>query len=308
MGTVFGKVFDATQPQSSDDPTKNNLQKNPGFAQQLHVQTQEIMPYNFDGIKFIVNKSFNSQFGINHIVNITNGPDNGYRFGTTFTGNTEWRGFVLPMFQGEINTAGNLIASITHRIDCMRFVTVVHYEDNLIFPQLTFDWIGNNFTTSITASKVSARSYPEVLDCTHLRTVTDSLSLGVRGYYGFFNNAVPMPEGLARYESGPFGWSVSISPIEMQLCHYVRVNENLRVGFMLNGQFRDKRSIGQFGYQFNCPQKQITVRGMVDSEWNVRSTVEKMVSGLPIMFLLSASLNHRNNRFGLGCGVILTQP
>lgn len=75
MGTVFGKMFDANTAQSCYNPPKN-----PGFARFLHTQTQEILPYNFDGIKFIFNKSLNNQFGMkgmNHIINITNGPDNG---------------------------------------------------------------------------------------------------------------------------------------------------------------------------------------------------------------------------------------
>lgn len=310
MGNVIGKMFDVTiqsQSQSSDAQQENLLKKNPGLAQHLHMPTEEIMPYNFDGLKFIFNKTFNKQFGMNHVVNISNGPDNGYRFGTMFAGNEECKGFTLPMFQGEINTSGHLIATITQQVDCMRFVTVVHYENALIFPQLTFDWIGNNFTTSITASKVSTRRYPEFLDCTFFKTVTDNLALGVRGSYRFFNNILPIPEGIARYESGPFGWSISISPHEMQLSHYLHVNENLRLGFILNGQFRNKCSIGHFGYQFSCPKKQIIVRGMVDSQWNVRSTVEKEMTPLPIIFLLSACLNHRNNRFGLGCGVILNK-
>lgn len=227
------------------------------------------------------------------------------------TGNKEWKGFTLPVFQGEINTAGHVIGSVTQQVNCsshcMRFESVLHYEKNLIFPQLQFDWIGNNFTTSISASKVTARNHPEVLDCTYLRTVTDNLSLGVRGYYRLFNNLYPIPEILARYESGPIGWSVTMSTRDMQLCHYFHVNENIRLGFMLNGHFRDKHSIGHFGYQFSCPKKQIIVRGMVDSEWNVRSTVEKMMSPLPIILLLSVTLNHRNNRLGLGCGLILNK-
>lgn len=310
MGNVIGKMFDTTthpQSQSSDAPQYDILEKNPGLAQYLHIQTQEIMPCNFDGIKFIFNKSINNQFAMNHIINITNGPENGYRFGTLYTGNKEWKGFTLPMFQGEISTSGHLIATITQQVNCMRFVTMVNYENDLIFPQLTYDWFGSNFTTSISASKVSARSYPDVVGCTYLKTISHNLTLGVRGYYRLFNNVFPIPEGLARYESGPFGWSVSISPHEMQLCHYLHVNESLRLGFILNGQLRDKRSVGQFGYQFSCPKKEIVVRGMVDSQWNVRSTVEKTISPLPIIFLLSVSLNHRNNRFGLGCGVILNK-
>lgn len=122
-----------------------------------------------------------------------------------------------------------------------------------------------------------------------------------------FNNLWPIPECLARYEAGPYGWSMSISPRDMQLGHYFHVNENLRLGLMLNGQFRDKHLMGQIGYQFSCPKKQITVRGMVDTEWNVRSTVEKPMTSLPIILLLSAAINHRNNRFGLGCGVILNK-
>ncbi len=298
MGTVFGKMF---------EPQNNIGGKNPGLPQYLHVQTQEIMPYNFDGIKFIYNKSFKNQFGVNHVINITNGPDNGYRFGTMFSGNKEWKGFTLPMFQGEINTAGHLTASITQQINCMRFLTVVHYENTLIFPQLTFDWFGKNFTTSFSASKVTANRCPDVLDCTYLKTVTNNLSVGIRGYYQLFNNVYPIPECLARYESGPFGWSVSLSPREMHLCHYFHVNGNLRLGFMLHGQFRDRRSIGHCGYQLSCPKRDIVVRGMVDSEWNVRSTVEKMMTPLPIIFLLSASLNHLNNCFGLGCGIILNK-
>lgn len=310
MGNVIEKMFDATtqsQYQSSDIPQENLLKKNPGLAQYLHMPTEEIMPCNFDGIKFIFNKSLNNQFGMNHIINISNGPDNGYRFGTMYSGNKEWKGFTLPMFQGEINTSGHLIATITQQVNCMRFVTVVHYENDLIFPQLTYDWIGNDFTTSISASKVSARRYPDFVDCTFLKTVTDNLALGVRGSYRFFNNILPIPECLARYETRPFGWSVSISPYEMQLSHYLNVNENLRLGFIVNGQFRNKCSIGHFGYQFSCPKKQIVVRGMVDSQWNVRSTVEKEMAPFPIIFVLSASLNHRSNRFGLGCGVILNK-
>lgn len=298
MGTVIGKML---------DPENIITEKNPGLPQHLHVQTQEIMPYNFDGIKFIFNKSFNDQFGMNHIINITNGPDNGYRFGTLFSGNKEWKGLALPMIQGEMNTSGHLIGSITQQINCMRFVAVMHYENKLIFPQLTFDWIGKNFTTSISASKATANCYPEILDCTYLKTVTNNLSLGLRGYYRQFNNLYPIPECLARYESGRFGWSVSLSPRDIQMCHYFHVDDNLRLGLMVNGQFREKQSIGHFGYQFSCPKRQIVVRGMVDSEWNVRSTVEKMMSPFPVVFLLSASLNHRNNRFGLGCGVILNK-
>lgn len=299
MGTVFGKVFD---PQN--DVTKNN----PGLPQFLHIRTQEIMPSNFDGIKFIFNKSIDKQFSMNHVVNITNGPDNGYRFGTLFTGNKEWKGINMPTLQGEINATGHIGASIIQHVNNMRFVTVMSYDHILIFPQLTFDWIGNNYTASISASRVTTVNYPEFVDCTYLKTVTQNLSLGVRGCYRWFNNWRPIPECLVRYESGPFGClSVSISPYDMHLCHNFQVNENLRLGFMLNGQFRDKRSIGHFGYQFSCPQKEITVRGMVDSEWNVRSTVEKPMTSLPIILLLSASLNHRNNRFGLGCGVILNK-
>ncbi|XP_037049122.1 mitochondrial import receptor subunit TOM40 homolog 1-like [Bradysia coprophila] len=289
------------------DPQNNATKKNPGLPQFLHIRTQEIMPFNFDGIKFIFNKSISKEFGINHVINITNGPDNGYRFGTSFTGNKEWIGLGWPTFQGEINTSGHVEASLIQQANFMRFVTVVNYENSLVFPQLTVDWIGNNSTASIAASKVTAMNYPEFVDCTYLKTVTDNLTLGLRGYYRLFNNFWPMPECLARYESGPFGWSVSISPHDMQFCHYFNVNENLRLGLMLNGQFRDRRSIGQVGYQFSCPKKQITVRGMVDSEWNVRSTVEKPLTSLPIILLLSASLNHRNNRVGLGCGVILNK-
>lgn len=291
------------------DSQKDIADKNPGLPQFIHIQTQEILPYNFDGVKFIFNKSFNSQFAMSHVMNITNGPDNGYRFGTMFSGDKkEWKGFALPILQGEITTDGHFVATITQQFSCSRFVSEVQYGKSLVLPNLTFDWLGKNSTTSISASKVTLNKGSAQFSCSYLKTVTNNLSLGVRGsYWRLAEGVLPLPECIAKYEPGPYGWSLSFGFCGMQLHHHFRVDDNLKLAVMLNSNFNTDHTVGVLGYKYSCPKKQIVVAGAIDSQWNVMSTVEKMMSPLPIVLLLSASLNHRTNRFGLGCGLILNK-
>ena len=59
------------------------------------------------------------------------------------------------------------------------------------------------------------------------------------------------------------------------------------------------------GYEVDLPKANMLVRASVDSNMNVKSTLEKKLRPLPFSLALCGMLNHQEAKYQFGCGVFI---
>lgn len=100
-------------------------------------------------------------------------------------------------------------------------------------------------------------------------------------------------------------WSATLGKTAMHFCYYTKASEQLQFGVELETSLRMQESVATFGYQIDLPKADLVFKGMVDSNWTVGATLEKKLAPLPFTFAISGVMNHTNNQFRLGCGLII---
>lgn len=285
---------------------------NPGTFQSLNKLCQSIVPDCFEGMRVLVNRPLSNHFQIMHILNINN-PINtpAYKFSTTFLGtaklpNSEEQ---YPLLQGDMNTVGTVSANVIHYLTpSLRVQFAGQFSADKHQPalgQLTTDYIGRYFTTSLTLVNPNRYMQPSLVAVQYLHAVTSKLALGAEVVYDTQaipkHNRVASLSVAARIKNGENLWTATAGTAGAELCAYFPVSKSIQFGIESNIGFRTRKAGGSISYQVNFPK--CTFRGMVDSNWTVGAVMERSLDFIPLTLSLSARLNHAKQHIQVGLGV-----
>uniref|UniRef100_A0A2M4BTH6 Putative mitochondrial import receptor subunit tom40 n=1 Tax=Anopheles marajoara TaxID=58244 RepID=A0A2M4BTH6_9DIPT len=286
--------------------------ENPGTMEDLHKKCKDVMPVNFEGAKLIINKGLSNHFQVSHTINLNSSNTSGYRFGAMYVGTKQLSpSEAFPVLLGDVDPAGNLNANIIHQLTPQvrcKFASQIQ-SSKVTAAQLTTDYKGANYTTSLTVGNPNIINNSGVVVAHYLQAVTNQLSMGGEFAYQY-GPAVPggqiaLMSAAARYSNDQFSWSGTVGAAGVHLCYYQRASEQLQIGAEVETSFRMQEAVATIGYQIDLPKSDLVFRGMVDSNWTVGAVLEKKLQPLPFSFALSGILNHTKNQFRLGCGLIV---
>lgn len=316
---------------STSDMEKGRHSNNPGSLPDLHRKCLDLMPVSFGGLKILLNNHVSDHFQTGHLIDLTTEPHSlsGYKFTTTFVGNGRLEadsapGDTFPVFFGDIDTAGNVNANIMHYVTPrlrLRYngqfrtnSTHSRYGQVKSQAQMMAEYLGSDYTLSMVAANLNRDRQPEILVGQYLQALTKHLALGTEITYNNTNigRNVPFAKRLdvtlaGRWETGSQAtWSVTWGPISgLQLTTYQKASESLQIGVEAVVNQATKEVVTRLGYQASLPSRHYVFRGMVDSKGTIGSSLEKGFHPYPLTFTISAFINHRNNQFRLGCGIVL---
>nr|CAD7438027.1 unnamed protein product [Timema bartmani] len=275
-------------------------------------ELKNVFPIVFEGAKLMVNKGLSNHFQVSHTLNMSSVTQSGYRFGATFVGTKQYTpSEAFPVLLGDIDPSGNLNANIINQYGPRTRVKAALQVQNCNYSaaQLTVDYKGDNYTSSLTLGNPDIINESGVLVAHYLQSVTSKLALGAELAYQY-GPTVPGGEiavisAAARYTGADAIVSGTLGGAGLHLCYYQKASDQLQLGVELETNFRMQESITSVGYQVDLPKGDLCFRGMIDSNWNVRAVLEKKLLPLPFSFALSGALNHNKNQFRLGCGLII---
>jgi len=305
--------FDLQDPKfdlQNESKQKKPLE-NPGTMEELHKRCKDVMPVFFEGAKLMVNKGLSNHFQVSHTINLSS-AQSGYRFGATYVGTKQYGpSEAFPVILGDIDPSGNLNANIIHQftpnVRC-KFASQIQ-QNKLTAAQLTTDYRGSDFTSSITVGNPNLINNSGVIVGHYLQSVTNKLALGSEIAYQY-GPQVPGGEIAILSAAGRYGdeksvWSGTFGMSGVHVCYYQRASEQLQIGVEIETSLRMQEATATIGYQVDLPKADLVFRGMVDTNWNVAAVLEKKLQPLPFSFALSGLLNHQKNSFRLGCGLII---
>lgn len=305
--------FDLQDPKfdlQNESKQKKPLE-NPGTMEELHKRCKDVMPVFFEGAKLMVNKGLSNHLQVSHTINLSS-AQSGYRFGATYVGTKQYGpSEAFPVILGDIDPSGNLNANIIHQftpnVRC-KFASQIQ-QNKLTAAQLTTDYRGSDFTSSITVGNPNLINNSGVIVGHYLQSVTNKLALGSEIAYQY-GPQVPGGEIAILSAAGRYGdeksvWSGTFGMSGVHVCYYQRASEQLQIGVEIETSLRMQEATATIGYQVDLPKADLVFRGMVDTNWNVAAVLEKKLQPLPFSFALSGLLNHQKNSFRLGCGLII---
>lgn len=303
---------DGTGVSAGRSATESKPLDNPGTMEDLHKKCKDVMPVNFEGAKLMINKGLSNHFQVSHTINLNSSNTSGYRFGAMYVGTKQLSPTeAFPVVLGDIDPSGNLNANIIHQLTPQvrcKFASQIQ-SSKVTAAQLTTDYKGSNYTTSLTVGNPNLINNSGVIVAHYLQAVTNHLSMGGEFAYQY-GPAVPggqiaLMSAAARYATDLFTWSGTVGAAGIHLCYYQRASEQLQIGAEVETSFRMQEAVATIGYQIDLPKSDLVFRGMVDSNWTVGAVLEKKLQPLPFTFALSGLLNHTKNQFRLGCGLIV---
>ncbi|XP_046416943.1 mitochondrial import receptor subunit TOM40 homolog 1 [Neodiprion fabricii] len=310
----FAKQDPVTGTYSAVSPASESEEKleNPGTIEDLHKTCKDIFPVNFEGAKLMVNKGLSNHFHVSHTINMSSGPQSGYRFGATYVGTKQISPTeAYPVLLGDIDPSGNLNSNVIHQFSQRirgKLATQVQ-QNKFTAAQMTSDYRGDTYTVSLTLGNPDIISGAGVLVTHYLQSITPSLALGGELAYqrgpGIPGGHIAVLSAAGRYTNGESTISGSLGLAGCHLCFHQKASQQLQVGVELEVNSRMQESIATIAYQIDLPKADLVFRGSVDSNWTVGAVLEKKLQPLPFSFALSGMLNHNKHQFRLGCGLII---
>lgn len=304
--------FSPEVPQNVSSKENSKPLENPGTMDELHKKCKDVMPVFFEGAKLMVNKGLSNHFQVSHTINLCSSTPSGYRFGTTYVGTKQYGpAEAFPVILGDIDPAGNLNANVIHQFSSnvrCKFASQIQ-QNKVTAAQLTTDYKGDDFTTSLTIGNPNIINNSGVFVAHYLQSVTSKMAMGAELAYQY-GPAVPggqiaIVSAAGRYGDNQSVWSGTIGMAGLHLCYWQRASDQLQIGVELETNRRMQEATATIGYQVDLPKADLVFRGMADTNWNVAAVLEKKLQPLPFSFALSGLLNHQKNSFRLGCGLII---
>ncbi len=145
----------------------------------------------------------------------------------------------------------------------------------------------------------------------YLRAVTKSLALGTELAY----QASPQLSGrhiavvsvAGRYT--PSDDSVAALTVgnggQLHASYYQRCSPSLQIGVEMETNARLAESTASLGYEVDIGKGNFLLKGAVDTNFTVRSVMEKKLMPLPFTLALCSLINHRKGAYQFGCGLII---
>ncbi|XP_065565669.1 mitochondrial import receptor subunit TOM40 homolog 1-like isoform X2 [Artemia franciscana] len=267
MGNVMAASPSMPVVEVADAKDKKSDSTNPGTVEELHKKCKDVQPSNFEGAKLLISKGLSNHFQISHTMSLSSTVPSTYKFGATYVGtNIIGPGEAYPILLGEIDPDGDLSANIIHGWNNIKMRLVSQVQQNkFVATQFSTEYKSNDYSTAITVAN------PDVV-----------------------NGSAPTTESC---------FTIGLNNIH--LSHYKKCSEQLQIGVEMETRIPAQESVATIGYQVDLPKINLTARGMVDTNWNVGIALERKLVPLPFTFILSGRLNHVENKFQLGCGLMV---
>ncbi|XP_071806690.1 mitochondrial import receptor subunit TOM40 homolog [Asterias amurensis] len=281
---------------------------NPGSFEDLFKKVKEVFPQPIEGCKMVINKGLSNHFQISHTLSLGAFSPSSYHFGTTYVGSNQISpSEAYPVMLGDIDTSGSLNAQIiTQLANRLRGKVVVQTQQTKwAVYQGEVEYKAPSFTGTLTAANINPLEGSGIIVAHYLQSVSERLALGaeVLFHYGQGQQAT-VPSLAGKYSSN--NWIAS-GTLGMTACHaaYYHKGKDVQFGVEFESNFRAQESALAFGYQVDINQANVTIKGMLDSNWTVAAVMEKRLQPLPFTFLLSAVLNHWKSQYRVGFGLMI---
>ena len=274
----------------------------------------DVFPIAFEGARIVVNKGLSNHFQISHTLTMSSVMPSGYRFGTTYVGTKQvGPGESYPVLLADIDPSGNLNANILHLLNNQTKVKVsAQFDESRVMGQAVTEYRGEDYTASCTFVNANPVSLSGIGVLQYLQSVTPSIDAGAELVY---QQGPQIPNGRlaalslsARYKSPADDYilSGSLSSMRANACYFHKAQDNLLFGVEVETDFRERTSVGTFGYQFELPKDNFTFKGSIDTNWTVGAVLEKKLAPMPFTFLLSGHVVHgRKPDYRFGCGLLI---
>lgn len=306
---------DSTGPPSPPGmPPTTGFPSNPGTVEDLHKKCQNIFPMFFEGAKLLVNKALNQNFQVSHTMTMSNMMPSGYRFGATYVGQKMLSPQeAYPLLLADIDPSGNLNANIVHApTENTRLKAIAQInQSKWVSTQMTLDYKGPLHTASLTLGNPDFIHGTGVGVLHYLKAITPWLSLGAELAYqaspqlpGGHVAVVSAAARIAKENDYTFAATLGNGG-QAHATFYQKCTDNLSVGVEMETNFKVQESTASIGYEFDMPKGNFVMRGSVDTDFVVKSVLEKKLAPLPFTLALCSMMNHKKDSFQIGCGLII---
>lgn len=291
--------------------------KNPGLMVKLNERCRGTYPGLFDGLHVNVNRDLSKHFKVNHSTYLSSITPGNYRFGATYAGSKQaGPDTSFPVLAGDIDSEGNLNASITHLLGSrlrMKFDGQM-FKENFQRTELANHYMGDDFTASLLVLNPNFMEKSGGILLQYLQNVTSRLAIGTE--FAYMHKMTPFKQpGLlkpnspfshvavcARYNTDNSCLSSFFSLHSFLLSYFSKASEQLSFGMEINTNFRTNLSVASLAYKVELKDRGIVCKGMIDTDGNVGSVFERSIKDTPFKFSVSTNFNHKANNFRLGCG------
>ncbi|KAK2705521.1 mitochondrial import receptor subunit TOM40 homolog 1-like isoform X1 [Artemia franciscana] len=311
MGNVMAASPSMPVVEVADAKDKKSDSTNPGTVEELHKKCKDVQPSNFEGAKLLISKGLSNHFQISHTMSLSSTVPSTYKFGATYVGtNIIGPGEAYPILLGEIDPDGDLSANIIHGWNNIKMRLVSQVQQNkFVATQFSTEYKSNDYSTAITVANPDVVNGSGIAVGQYLQSLTPNLALGAELMY---QKGGQVPGGeiavlslVGKYSTPTTESCFTIGLNNIHLSHYKKCSEQLQIGVEMETRIPAQESVATIGYQVDLPKINLTARGMVDTNWNVGIALERKLVPLPFTFILSGRLNHVENKFQLGCGLMV---
>lgn len=280
------------------------------FFEDLHRKVKELQPMLWDGIKLALNRPLTPHLQISHSLSMGM-MSSSYKFGANFMGTKQVSPVEsYPVLASEIQCDGQLNANFIHLLNPrMKAKLVGSFAKNQCTgAQVSLDYRGDNYTTTLTAANVDLIKNSGVLVGHLLHQITKSISLGpeLLVQYGQQDSKLRMISQLSlggRYNADKYHVDATLSIGGAHISCYQKANENLHFGAEIMTDRVSNQSNAGFYYQYDLTKSHTSFKGSIDTAWNVGAVLEKRFYPLPVTLSMSAVLNHSKNSTTVGLGL-----
>lgn len=295
------------EPPGATNPM--NGPQGPLLYEDLHRRVKELQPMVFDGIRLMLNRPLSPNFQLSHSMSMGS-MSSSYRFGANYMGPRQLSpSESYPIMASEIDCDGQLNANFIHLISprIKARAMASFSKTSCSGSQLTFDYKGDDYTSSLTLANIDLVKNSGVAVCHFLQQLSKSLSLGTELVYQF-GSPSPRPHMAAlslagRYSAENNHWNATLSSSGAHISYFQKASEHLQFGSEFVTDLSMSQSNAAFYYQCELSRSNILFRGTLDTAWNVGAVLEKKFFPLPVSLIMSAVLNHPKNSTTVGVGL-----
>lgn len=284
--------------------------QNPGTVADLHARCHDMMPQTFDGFRLNISRRPTPQVNVAHGLQLTNKSGNlDCRLSTSYTLEAGRRD---PLIVAEMDAKGNLNGSVMHfltqRLRGKLMASFVASQLNTT--RLLLDYFGRDYTCSCCLlGNFKLADQMGLIVASYLQQVTPHLALGMQLIYQR-EDIVPgrqasMLSAVARYQQDNRIWSAIVNMHSLEICFTQLYGQSLGASVQLQANVLKRLAISRLCYHCHLPQIGFNFRGGVDTRGVISAVCERRMEPWPILLQLSAKLNHLNNRFRFGIGLVI---
>jgi len=285
---------------------KSEKLTNPGTFDELHKKCKDVLCDPFSGFRLALGKGLSRHFQVSHTLNMSALPNGmSYQFGAVYLGGTgSASANPSPVLTGQIDNSGNLYAQMIHQLskNTMAKCIVQTQQKELAMLQMDADYRGEECTAALTLGNIDILSGSGIIVNHYLQRLTPNLILGAECFYQYGSGQEMAVLSLAgKYSKDKWEAAFKFNPKSWNASYYHHItigSENVSIGVDYEHSLKD--SIVSLGYHYNLPKANVTVRGMLNTNWTVAAVYEKKLPSLPFSFCLSGMVNHVKNQCSFG--------